>query len=263
MRRALLLLTSIIATSGCGACGAEAYSISAEEAKTYAEARCAAVGSCCDPPPPADCVTSRTDALMRLEDLTDSPLHLSETCMRDVLAWATKEDGISCATPLALKSPECQLAHGEREKGENCITFGDLGFFGTDCAEGLDCRAGRCASGPWVTFEAPLGDPCNIEGWTCVSGAYCSAAGICEPGVTAGGACAHPRACIPPAEYFCSDPDGAGVCAERPTLGEPCDESLDPCAFQCGDHGCEKLRCADGVCALRLPAACEDTSTST
>jgi len=242
------------ALAGCGACSST-YSISDEDAEAYAEARCAAAQTCCEPPPPEDCIASRSEALLHFE--TDSRLSFSESCMRDVLSWAA--NGIACETSLALESPECQLVHGEREKGEDCIAFGDLGFYGTDCAEGLECRDGRCASGPWVTFEAPVGDPCDLPGWTCVSGAYCSADGVCEAGVAAGQPCADAHACVPAAEYHCAGiATGAGLCEARPSLGEPCAEPEDACAFDCSDHACEKLRCADGICSPRLPAACED-----
>jgi hypothetical protein len=250
-------LFAFFAVTGCGACSDDEYVITHADASAYAEARCAATSACCGEPAAADCVDVTREALLRYQDLTESPLHFSEDCMREVLAWVAKEGGIPCLPSSVLGSPNCQIAHGEREGGEACIDFGDVGFYGTDCERGYMCREGMCARGPVVLQEADLGDPCNIPGWKCMSGAYCSTAGFCEPTVGIGDACDNQGACGDAATNYCAGLDaGAGTCALRPGLDEPCVEE-DSCTFECSEEfGCERLVCDDGTCSHRPPEVC-------
>src|SRR5690349_15787107 len=115
-------------------CHEDVYVLTVEDAEAYADARCEAATRCCPSSVEQDCESTRAHALLHYQDLTDSPLSFSGQCMRDVLSWTRQSGGIDCVESSELGDPGCQLAHGERARGEPCIDFGDLGFYATDCA---------------------------------------------------------------------------------------------------------------------------------
>jgi hypothetical protein len=141
------------------------------------------------------------------------------------------------------------------------------------CADGLYCRLDGAGGATCTAVAAPSGvctaidgcasgSVCDLEAGTCVrlaaAGAACdpdvaigSCAGIdqfcdaasstCQPRQRDGGACASSAGCIEAAACV------AGVCRDRPGVGEPCGLAAT------GGDGLGDLECVDAVCTL--PAA--------
>jgi hypothetical protein len=251
MRDAILVL-SIAAIVGCGDEGE--YEVSEQDARRYAELRCRAMEECCESPS-VDCVERRRDALMGLQSRAPTSLTFSHQCMQDALSWV---ETLGCEDERDLDSSACELFHGQGRHGEPCFTFGDIGFHGSDCDEGLQCEDGVCLDDPLYLVEAPPGGLCDIQqGWICESDYFCSQSGICEPSANVGETCTEASQCLMLSTTYCAglSEGEAGQCAIRPGLGEICAEP-EACGFHRTESGSVALACVDGLCAaLELGAA--------
>lgn len=235
------------------------YTITDEDASRYAELRCAAMVECCESPAD-DCVARRRDALLGLEDRSETPLSFSGECMQQALSWV---ETLGCEDERHIEIPMCKLVHGRRRHGESCFTFGDIGFYGSDCDEGLQCASGTCVDDPLLLVDAPPGGYCNLQqGWVCEADHYCSIDQTCKPSARLGEACGEASQCLMPAVNYCAglSEEQPGQCSVRPVLGEPCVEP-DACGFDHTDDGGRALVCIEGVCSLPElgPAACSES----
>lgn len=246
MRGTILLLAA--------ACHDEpAYEISEAEAQRYAELRCRATEQCCGEPE-AGCVERWRTTVLDWRDAGEGDLTFSEQCMADALAWM---ETLACEEETA---PPCKLASGSLRLGDACVNFGDLGVYGTDCAEGFQC-SGVCVDDPLVTSQAPPGGFCDGVAWTCEPEYYCSDEAICEPQVGLGQPCWDTLECLLLASNYCAgvQSDAPGRCMPRLELGAACVAGEDECGSVCDGSSCIRLECIDGTCAVpvRGPAVCQ------
>jgi hypothetical protein len=255
--RHILQALPIFALMACGHQEPARYVLTEEDARAFAEHRCRASIACCGAASDAAaCVDALTEKMMGYGDLTDAKLTYSQGCMRAVVAWAPQ---IDCRSAAELDAPGCRLAHGDRSRGEACIAFGDVGFFGTDCGTSLQCLAGHCVDDPFIaTQRAREGERCNAY-TRCDLELFCDVSGICRKRAEPGEPCSEPNECGAVADYYCRGfATGAGECVPKSGLGEPCDPLELACAFACNPDGaCELLDCIGGVCSPRGPAVCD------
>jgi hypothetical protein len=256
MKRALLIVSF-----GASAChDPPPYELSEADVRIFAENRCRASADCCNTDTDiADCSDTLTKDILDYQALTDAALTFSEGCIADVLAWSSE---IDCGSATELEDPGCRLAHGDRAMGEPCITFGDLGFFGTDCSDGLQCMVGRCVDDPFlVTQRAQEGEQCDPY-ISCETDLFCDSQGICRLRAEPGAPCSDRNECGPNTEYYCRGfMVGEGECVPKSGLGELCDPVELACEFACNAAGeCQLLECTDGMCSPRGPAVCELSS---
>jgi hypothetical protein len=233
------------------------YELQEAEIREFAEHRCQASTACCDMSVDAEsCTVELVDSMSSYHTLTDATLTFSRSCMDALQRWAPE---IDCGTAADLEAPGCQIAHGDRARGEACIEFGDLGFFGTDCDVDLQCLAGRCVDDPFfVTQRAQEDERCDPY-TLCETDLYCSSDGTCRRRSAPGDSCSEANQCGPAADYYCRGlVNGAGECVPKSQLGEPCDPAELACAFACDSEGsCQLLDCIEGSCAARGPVVCE------
>lgn len=241
---------------GGAACNdAVPYELSADDVRVFAENRCRATADCCQTATVADCTSALTSKILDYQTLTTANLTFSENCLSAVVEWSPK---IDCGTEVDLGGPGCVLARGDRELGDPCIAVGDLGFFITDCADGLQCLLGRCVDDPfWVTQRAQEGESCDPYTW-CEVGLFCSDAGICQVLAEPGMRCSQRGECGPIQDFYCrAYSSGNGECVPKASLGESCEPADSACELDCNTKDCEQLICTKGVCALPGPAVCD------
>lgn len=221
----------------------------------FAAELCRATSECCEPPGET-CEQDVVDRVLSWERDVGAKLTYSKTCFDEVVAWSKQ---LGCERSLELQGPGCDVAHGEGSIGDECEFFGEIGLFGTTCADGLQCLGGRCVNSPFdATHAAGEGENCGVF-TPCEDGFFCAGDETCRRRVGPGESCTEAAACTSPAQMFCDGhEDGAGTCTQKSGLDESCDGD-ESCAFHCDDAGaCEQLRCTDGRCARRGPAVCGD-----
>lgn len=170
---------SLAVLLGAAACSSDG-PISEEQAIEYAEARCGAPVECCESAdePFRTCVNERVQKMMRYEDIVRSDLTFSQSCMEEVLDWAS--EGIPCSSAERLEAPDCRLAHGARRLDAACTVLDDLGYFASDCGADLWCVDGRCVD----SLPTPparvvgVGGACD-DTHLCVLGAECGSDHTC------------------------------------------------------------------------------------
>lgn len=253
--------TPFMAAAMLAACsGPEGYRISEAAAKRYADERCRALSECCAAVEP-DCSSTRVDAMLGYASL-DAELTFDKACMDQVQAWV---DGkISCSASSGSgegsEPPNCQLAHGAKEIDEPCIYFDDLGYFGSNCRQGLSCVGGLCVNVNQVIEQAPVGERCDLPGWVCVADAFCGGDGSCEASAALGAECVDPAGCAGLAMNYCAgldlDHGKPGVCQARGGLGAAC-QTDDGCGFLSDGGTSELLVCSGGECSHRPSAVCD------
>lgn len=255
MRKAVLGL--LVAAAGCT--DDVGYEVSEQDATRYAELRCGAMEGCCESPS-EDCLERRRDAILELQSRSPTLLTFSRQCMQDALSGVER---LGCEDERELEIPACELAHGQRRHGEPCFTFGDIGFYGSDCGVGLQCAGGVCVDDPLLLVVAPPGGICDFaQGWTCESDYFCSSDGICEQSVDLDEECTHVAQCVMQATNYCAglSEGEVGQCSVRPLLGETCEEP-GACGYHRSESGSAALACVDGLCAIPElgPAACSES----
>lgn len=239
------------------ACRTESpYALDEEDVHRYATARCAAVLECCGAPAEPDCAESLADMILDAESLLGVELSFSETCMTDLVAYS---QSIGCDRD-ATGSPECRLAVGGGDYGEECEEFDDgLAFYITTCRDGLQCHAGRCVDQIFDnTQPAQLGENCSPF-TLCDQNLYCDPNSKCSEAIRAGEECTEQQVCE--RGHYCHGYlEGRGSCEENLGLGDECDPKYeDACGYDFDVDGSLRLtHCAEGACSFFGSPVCED-----
>lgn len=255
-----------------------------DQAKTVAEAACAAAFACdCDNPYTDDyddeaaCVEGVGNTLVD-RALDDVGLSFNAACVDRV---ATALQTFGCETPdeAAASGPlfaaaeqlrECRLFIGTAGAGESCERLG--GGIGDSCDADHFCDAGTCAAVGEGGFESSCGSDSDCQrayrcrtssedmtmrcldqpgvgdpcslAGDCSAGAYCSTAGTCSALPGPGQSCTV----TPSQDGLVCAPGSAcanGVCQAGAAQGEPCGVT---CA--------EGLACEGGFCIVDDAAVC-------
>ncbi|MEX1364652.1 MAG: hypothetical protein AB1Z98_16110 [Nannocystaceae bacterium] len=244
-----------LAVSSCA--GEDPYVLDEEDARTYAEARCAARMECCGIAIAPDCVASTVAMMVNAQDILDTELTYSRECMQELLDYVPK---ISCDFELA-DSPACRLAVGRGTHGDECEEELDdgVGFYIASCRDGLTCYVGRCIDYPLDgTQPAGIGENCSPF-ISCQTGSYCASDSTCQPKVPAGEICEEGQLCE--TGFYCNGYlDGVGTCEERLAAGASCDSRYEnACGRNPTEDGSIRLTfCVDGVCQFLGPPLCEE-----
>ncbi|MEX1364651.1 MAG: hypothetical protein AB1Z98_16105 [Nannocystaceae bacterium] len=247
-------LMLVVATFASSCANEEPYVLDEEDARVYAEARCAAELECCGISATPDCVESTVSMMVNAEGLLGDELTYSKRCMEDLLDYSTR---IVC-DHRATGSPGCLLAVGRGAHGDECQEHNDLGFAITSCRDGLTCSVGRCVDAVFDgTQPAGIGENCSPF-IRCQTGSYCAADSTCQPQVPAGESCEEGQRCEN--GFYCNGYlDGVGGCEQRLAVGASCDPRYEyACGFSPTDDGSSLLTfCVDGICEFPGFPLCE------
>lgn len=201
----------------------------------------------------------------------DNGLVYDPACAATTIA-RLEDAGCALERPSTCELPggPCALFHGEEPVGARCQTT-TAAY--SDCQQGLRCYEPRvtCVAACRIAEPADVGDACFEDGIpvaTCVDGTLCDtstnacvpAPGDGEPCVGNGCAqglyCRDRTTCVPRAPngepcgggILCLENCVDGVCTARPSEGDPCARSTNPCA--------DGLQCVHAVCKPAKAQVC-------
>ncbi len=232
------------------------------DAQRYAAALCGAVEACgCagEGSQPEACERESVQQFRWLEELSPDDVSFDGDCFEEMVSYLRDEVASEkCVSSRTWKGPSCQVFEGELDLGSRCeldafdFYTGLLTLGGSDCQPSLTCRGGVCRGLRSQVHDG--GEPCTLDGDVCLSGYFCSPAGVCEPSVPEAGRCIAPRSCERD-DLYCEGlgaSGGEGVCAMTVPPGGDCSPGeIDACGLASGRY------CSEGQCRDDWPLVCE------
>lgn len=250
--------TALGVTAGLASCVIEVGGPPATELYRLIDAHCERATACgCDWTLPADdACTEELEARWkaRLSEAQARALRYDAACFAAITAQIEEH---RCERPggeRPLCESFCAPFHGDRAEGEPCS--GDDALV-SDCAQGLVCAGGTCASPCLALGGRQRGERCgnDLVGTydDCAGSLWCNHVGICEERAGAGEPCAGDQC----AEGLACDWNSL-TCVPRPGAGEPCEGSCADglfCDYRSGvcrrasgeGERCTELPCADDL----------------